>query len=116
MRPRNARFWVWHQDDYVKLTLTPSRPALETYHRSAHEEGWASRYTRWELSDGVVLRVSEDDGRDCDGRMSSSEECECQLDRLAAHEVPWIPGAPRLPDWELASRGQRDYSAEAAGY
>lgn len=35
---RNARFWVWHNDDYVKLTLSPGE-SISTFQSESTEEG-----------------------------------------------------------------------------
>ena len=114
---KRVRFWVFYRDDYVRLTLTPSRPRLEAGYGGRCDEGWSRSYTAWELDGPVVLREWCEDGADCDGRHSSEGEDVCPIDQLAAHEVPeWCGPAPRMPKWERRRSGQRDYSAEAAGY
>ena len=126
---RNARFWVSHNDGWVKLTLKPDQ-SLEVYQRHATDEGWSSSWECWTHQGDSVLRECEADGCDCDGRSSSSHEDECPLDQLVvvphvkqcaySDEFPdgWMPDddAPLTPAWEKVGSRQRDYAAEAAGY
>jgi hypothetical protein len=110
---------------YRFIVLTGDSPVLETSERHQHEEGWSSTYTRWELDGDVVTCSTYTGGRDCDGRHSSTFVVACPVGELAAREVyadgndEASVGGPlpfRVPAWAERSRGQRDYSAEAAGY
>ena len=80
------------------------------------DEGWSSvaeQYT-YDRSTGVVDCSAYTDGRDCDGRMSTEWHGYAlvdELDRMPADEY-----GPARPKWNQLRRGQRDYSAEAAGY
>lgn len=110
---RNARFWVCWRDGWVKLTLRPNQ-TLELHSGGPTDEGYSCTsevYTH----EGDCVRVEYSTwGRDCDGRHEWNCECVCPLDSLQADVVEG--SAIRLPVWERERSGQRDYTAEAAGY
>ena len=126
---KNARFWTWINDGWVKLTLRPGS-TLWWSHYTSHDEGWSSETVEWFLGDDVVTRTTETDGSDCDGRLSRSYVDECGIGELASvpamkqceyseeHWDGWEidPTRPMRPDWQKVRSGQRDYAAEAAGY
>ena len=109
---KNARFWTYINGSPVKLTLRPWQ-RLHWSSGGPCEEGWSVEFERWEHAGDMVRRDSGTDGADCDGRLSTHDECECALDRLAnGSEFDGVNYA----DWQRVSSGQRDYAAEAAGY
>lgn len=115
MKEANLRFWIFHNDDYVKLTVCPGKP-VAFVKGGRHDEGWS--YTRIEYrneGDNVLHRTVESDGVDCDGRLSTFEESWCPKEELAAWQSPY-EGAPMLPNWQYGRSRQRDYRAEAYGY
>jgi hypothetical protein len=98
---RTARFWVWENGGWVKLTLKPGEERSR-YHSCRTEEGYAADCVTWTSTEEGVLRESATDGRDCDGRYSS---CRTDLARFEnLHAVPaWVEdGAPP----ELDEKGQ----------
>lgn len=106
---------------YRFIVLTEDAPVLETSDRHQHEEGWSATYTRWALDGDVVTCSTYTDGRDCDGRHSTTCAVVCPVTALAVHDVhDWEGDGAllpfRVPAWAERSRGQRDYTAEAAGY
>lgn len=107
----NARFWIFVHDGFVKLTLRQGRP-LRYWRAWDTDEGWSSVSEYFRLVDGVVLRDCSDDGRDCDGRMSSHVELACPVAALQSRDGFAVP----LPRWDRVSESRRDYQAEAAGY
>lgn len=109
----NARFWVWWNDGWVKLTLRPEQK-LECGWRKPTDEGWSSYYESWEHDGSGVLCQSEDDGVDCDGRLTRNWEGYCPLERLSWVETDDLE--VNRPAWERGNAYQRDYSAEACGY
>lgn len=126
--PTNARFWVYINGDFVKLTMNPG-DVLEHYSSEDTEEGWASEYDCWSYEDGVIDREYVSDGRDCDGRLSHASQSYCRVGALKADESPKGPtfltwetrGNPPCdshlrPLWIFGDSSQRDYSAEAMGY
>ena len=80
------------------------------------DEGTDSFYSSFAFKNGVVIRKEETDGRDCDGRMSTSKALLYYPEDRKYHRP--YPDRPRMkfPTWELVRDRQRDYAAEAAGY
>lgn len=109
-----AKFW-FYADGWVRIRLR-ARQTLEWRVRTQTDEGWFEQSVRWTHAVDRVTRVSETDGRDCDGRTSTRSVSECPIDRLAADVNPVRFGWPATPDWRPVDSSQRDYSAEAAGY
>ena len=126
---RNARFWVWWHDGWVKLTLRPDQSVEAGYNRTT-DEGWCSWRERWSFDGDKVTREAKSDGVDCDGRLTRFHTDECHVYQLAVvphqKQTPWIegvgcefvddPDAPLTPDWQNVSASQRDQYAEMAGY
>lgn len=124
-----ARFWTFHNGDWVKLSLRPEQ-TLATYHYQRDEEGYSSQSVVWTHNGLGVFRETSTRGRDCDGVRSSTFEDYCPMRRLA--HVPCVDrtydgaetpehdekGAPmRRPRWtESAPTRCYDQYAEAAGY
>lgn len=110
--PKVVRFWIWHNDGYVRLTLRDGQ-SLMWKSRGPTDEGWLEQGEMWRYDDGVVLNESWTDGVDCDGRFSSGGEWMCPWTDLATHITPDKVGTPL---WTRVSYSQRDFSAEAMGY
>lgn len=134
--PATVRFWEWVGAGWVKLTLSEGQE-LAWCRRERHEEGWSRDWAVWHYHEGVVYRTSGTDGTDCDGRHSSMSEDVCPAAALASVQAvehhdfqsdlgEWVERREPIPDglggviwrpsWRAASRSQRDYTAEAAGY
>ena len=88
---RNARFWIWQNGSPVKLTLRPDAPRLCHYEYHQTDEGWESSTNWYWLENGRVYRDWENDGRDCDGRLTSYGLNSCSIDRLASRHVGTCP-------------------------
>jgi hypothetical protein len=83
---QNARFWVYENGDWVKLTVRPGKPLQWGYSR-ATEEGYHSEGHEWRIEDDMVIHEATSDGRDCDGRLQQFAEYQCKLGLLPG-EVP----------------------------
>lgn len=111
----NARFWIFHNLDWVKITLRPGQK-IEFCHFEHTDEGFASSADRYENCGDFLLHSWMHDGRDCDGRHSDSGERECRMDMLEA-DFTWDETVDvRLPLWSKVESRQYDQFAEAAGY
>ncbi len=108
----NARFWLWINDGWVKLTLRPGQTLAWASTRST-DEGWASEYECFEHDGAGVLSVCGTDGVDCDGRLETHREFYCPLECLKAHVAD---DGTFIPSWDRKPAYQRDHSAEMAGY
>lgn len=119
----NARFWVYLNGDWVKLTLRPGQ-FIEHREISTDEEGYSAEDDHvWRYAPGncrglqpLVRYERHLRSRDCDGSYSGYEESACELHRLQTHHVP-DEDYPPLPKWEPVGKPlYRDFTAERAGY
>ena len=114
----NIRFWDWISPSMsdvfpklvnsgpVKITLKPGH-RLEWTHGGPTEEGYFwSRVTWFHCGDHIVKRT-EYDTRDCDGRYTGNRESV-----IFVADIPWRSVAR----FKVYKRLERDHSAEAAGY
>lgn len=134
---RNARFWIWHNDGWVKLTLRPGQK-LEFTYGGEHEEGWSRTETTYEYDEeaGVVVCITATRSQDCDGPHSDYAKVYSPLHALKARSMfeecgrwMWdefseqdvvIPSSSDYgiyaPEWFRVESHQRDYYAESMGY
>lgn len=113
----NARFWINENGTPSKVTLAPGQ-SLSWSQGGPTDEGWSA--SGWTLEQPLdrpewVTLSRWSDGRDCDGRLSRHWEGECHITRLHSHLNEYTHPSGQ-PDWSEQGAGQRDYSAEAAGY
>ena len=126
--PPSARFWVWWNDGWVKLTLRPGQTLSHGY-SGPTDEGWSSEHHNYEYDAETLCVTSHctSDGSDCDGRLTRYYDCECRVDDLHAVPPPPLDEQafcrrsirefwPMRPLWKKIGSSQRDYNAEAAGY
>jgi hypothetical protein len=116
---RVRRFWYWINGSPVKITIKLGETiTIET--GGSHEEGWSREVITFHVWNGCVLQDVYTDGQDCDGRISTSASLRCPFDQLQAvpgcEDAEKILGPSLWPKWQRVKSGQRDYSAEAAGY
>ena len=112
----NARFWVWWNDGWVKLTGKPGQ-RLTFSKGGPTDEGWSREgetyyFDNDPVTPGVVCQ-SGSDGRDCDGRFSTYAEYFCSFQDLSARE---LEDGRRVPIWQKTEASRRDYTAESMGY
>lgn len=117
---RNARFWIWENDDWVKVTVKVHQQ-LVWYQGGPTHEGWRSKRVVFTHVGDVIERETTSDGCDCDGRLTRTHTEICKIENLKLDEPyreegsnDWVP--PGVPQWEKESSFQRDYEAERAGY
>ena len=128
---RNARFWTWLNDGWVKITLLPEQTL--THHTGGPtDEGYSYTTLTYE-HEGDAVRCEESTAAcDCDGRLDRGCESYCRLDDLRQRDMGSVDECGQwrgdeyvacpenagifAPSWIRADRWQRDYAAEAAGY
>lgn len=122
----NARFWEFVNMEWVRITLRPGQK-LAWRLGGRHDEGWTREFTQFEyvaevdVQRPMIICFHEEDGTDCDGRMTRRSLHECVLEHLDFQDpVPGRAGdsgipVPR-PRWVARDQDIRDYAAEAAGY
>jgi hypothetical protein len=120
----NARFWVWENDGWIKITLKPGQ-TLRHFRGGETDEGYSNEWQSYEYDgdEGTVVSRYSNESRDCDGRHVYYADSHCPISELQARppepaDPEWgteeIP-VPR-PEWRKGSASQRDYYAEAMGY
>ena len=117
---RNARFWEYINEDYVKITLRPEQ-MLEWSISGPTDEGWAWEYHSWSHEGSCIKHECDTAARDCDGRFDQNTKSQTSVTKLvdhAAYQEPLdhVGNVIMLPSWEPVTSSQRDYTAEAAGY
>jgi hypothetical protein len=101
-RKAHARFF-----DNGRRILLMENQERRFYRSDKTEEGWDSQDEWYTFIQDTVYLMVHTDGRDCDGRVSTTSHFSALLssrDRKG-----------RL-DWKHGHKSQRDYAAEAAGY
>lgn len=111
-KPRNARFWIWWNQDWVKLTLKEGQD-LHLFESQVEDEGWSSFSVQYTHKGDFVEMQYMSDGIDCDGRLQRGGTSVCDLGQLASREMV---GGTMAPQWIKAEEHQRDFQAERAGY
>ena len=112
MSTKNARFWIWENNGWIKLTLRPGQELTWTAF-STHDEGWSRYSTVWEYCGDVVECHQYVDGCDCDGRHSQDIVHTTPIDTLPHGNVFDLPVSPH---WTEGESSQYDQYAELAGY
>lgn len=105
----NARFWIWWNDDWVKLTLEPNT-TLQLYDAHETDEGYSFQSEFFEHDGDTLIRESTSGGRDCDGPIEYHDVSECHLSTLDTC------AEPQCPPWQRVKAWQRDTYAEQMGY
>ena len=117
-----ARFWIYVNNDYVKISLKPGQ-TLNWYTKEATDEGWSGEGLSFEYDADLVLvlRESVTEGRDCDGRIQYFDKAQCAIEDLQngndtfdmfeehGHIV-------QFPCWERVTSEVCDEQAQKAGY
>lgn len=110
---RNARFWEYHNGDWVKITLKPKQE-LSIDHGGQHEEGHWRSYCSWKNDINRVIRYNCVSGSDCDGRYRRDWTDCCPIGELQQMPHENAPGP--TPNWRNVSESQRDFTAEFMNY
>lgn len=115
--PRNARFWIYWNGDYVKLTMAPGQ-RIDIGQRGPHEEGWSAEYESYEHTGAGVFCEHLSEGRGCDGYSRHYGTSYCPLSELGARENDWDSAGQglRMPRWGDSESEQRDEYAEMSAY
>jgi hypothetical protein len=113
MAKQQARFWIFTVSP-VRIKINKGQ-TLSHYRGWRHEEGWSSESHTFSFDGEVVTSEYGTDGRDCDGRLSTSGESHCAVADLQSGYFDESEGI-HYPDWQRGKQSQRDEYAEAAGY
>lgn len=111
--PVNARFWIWWNQGWIKLTMKPG-DTVTMHTGGATDEGYSCEDQTYEY-DGECVQSSIDTwGRDCDGGHEWHGESSCQVTSLRDNEAD--EHGPARPEWKRGNCHQRDQYAELSGY
>lgn len=110
-----ARFWVYWNGSFVKLTLAPGE-RVSLFRGGPTDEGYfqESETYYFREDESEVVQDFNSWGSDCDGRFERGGTVTCNVFLLRAVTREGCPYP--LPDWQYGGQYQRDYAAEAAGY
>jgi hypothetical protein len=114
----NARFWVYVNDGWVKLTMKPDSELVH-YRRGPCDEGWSGNGSTWRFDGHTLREYWIDEGRDCDGYIRTTGERYCDVGELKARVEEadsQFPDNPPRPVWHAGDERVHDEYAVAAGY
>lgn len=121
-KPRTVRFWRYHSDGYVKLTLHPGQ-VIRFICGGSHDEGYSFSVDEFRHVGPYIELISTAWGRDCDGPRSDSVTSICNPSDLMINETyesywqePGHDPAIRLPQWRSVESVTFDQFAEMSGY
>lgn len=115
-----ARFWVWHNGGWVKLSLREGESLQAVSYRET-DEGFCSEWCTWTFEPAdhpFAALVRQEYGtrsRDCDGLHEFYSEMVCRKDWLKYSQSEDSADV-FVPNWESVSKSCRDHAAEAMGY
>ena len=119
----NIRIWIYWNEGIVRITI-PRDGSFEVIRGGQTDEGWSSYGETFEHDsyDDTITRTCCNDGRDCDGRLTSVSVFKWTVGNgtTQMHQFTDDGGLvlvpERQPDWITENGYQRDEYAEAAGY
>lgn len=111
---KNARFHVYVNGGYVKLTLRPGQ-SLQWAKSEWNGEGSSWQWDKWENDNGVVINTYASGGRDCDGIHREGGARHCAIDKLKG-EADYEDSSILKPEWINGAAEVYDQYAELANY
>jgi hypothetical protein len=111
----NARFWVYVNDGWVKITLRPIQ-TLSHHSFCRDDEGAAWHSDTWHHTGAAVTWQFLDGGTDCDGRTERTGALAADISDLEELD-PLAPETFRRPFWQGSEDVEiEDSFAQAANY
>lgn len=123
-----AHFWVFVNEGFVRLSLKDGQ-SIEHTTGGPTDEGYYHDCEKWTRDGEIIIREFVSWEADCDGRFETHSTPTAHIEELERNEQyeavqdddGWhMPESGRIicltPEWVRGRSGQRDYSAEAAGY
>lgn len=109
----NARFWLWWNQSWVKITLRPGE-SVSMYTGAPTDEGYSCEAQVYSYDEDVVEYAITTWGSDCDGRHEWHGNGHCHVSNLQANDAD--EHGPARPEWVKGHSRQYDQYAEMAGY
>jgi hypothetical protein len=113
MPMKQIRFWIYQNNGAVLIKMKKGQ-SLAHFYSMRTDEGYNSGGNEWIFDGRTLTNNWWTDGRDCDGRISSSGECYCEADLLKSGYSD--EAGIKYPRWRQGPSCQRDYQAELANY
>lgn len=114
MKTPNARFWVFWNGSWAKLTLRPGEE-LNVRFFSRDEEGCSYEHSSFTHEGVEIVEQWCNGGTDCDGRLERTGSRRCAIGFLRTAE-PTEANGPMLPEWVDGPVDIYDQFAQAANY
>ena len=119
----NARFMIWYNDQYTKITLKPGQ-TISLRNFRYHDEGYSERIETYSYASDEPIVYSEYEGysRDCDGPYELYSESHFVVDQNYSNvernelETDYYVLDRHVPKWIKGKSSQRDVYAEMMGY
>jgi len=119
---KTARFWIYVNNDYVKISLKPGQ-TLDWYVKEATDEGWSGEGLTFQYDEGNgrVIRESVTEGRDCDGLIQYFDKAQCAIENFRDGDetfdmIEEHGKVVQFPSWERVTSEVYDDEAQKAGY
>ena len=117
--PESVFFFVWWDGGYKCVILSKEEPKCQLERGGPDEEGYyyeSETFTLTQDSNGnwIVDVDRYTDGRDCDGRLETSDNYWCHVGELGNKRSRC--GCFPVPNWQDGGGSQRDHYAEAMNY
>jgi len=117
---QTVRFWVLWRGGWVRLALRNGQE-IHLEFSEPTDEGFFYECDQYCWIDDFIYRQDFVRQRDCDGLYDHYHDSVCHIldvtKGVVIKELFDDPDVPdRAPVWRVTKRGQRDYTAEAAGY
>jgi len=109
---KNARFWTWINDGWIRMTLQPGQEITHCV-GGPHEEGYSYETTTYTHHGETVGREVFTESRDCDGRYDNAYSQAAAIDALDNVETP---DRVMRPDWQTIDETQRPQNAPQGAF
>lgn len=116
-KPARALFQYYWKGRMIPILVYAGSNVLLDTGRQETDEGWNREAAKFEFDGDTVTLECFDEGRDCDGYLSSCNRLACAYEDLAAHSHTNEHGVEtRSPLWKRLDSTVYDESAVRAGY
>jgi hypothetical protein len=110
---RHVKFWTFSATGALVKIKMRAGDTFRHHWGARTDEGWSSEDLQFSFDGVRVTCETFTEGVDCDGRMQRFGESFFFAGQ--EHQGTELAGV-RFPKWQSLASGQRDYTAEAAGY
>lgn len=112
---KSIRFWEWINDGPVKITLQAGQSLHHSTYQK-HDEGFSATFNQWHFDGHYVYCEHIDDGRDCDGRLTTDNHFYFKVNDAQAGNVCNFDASVIFPHWQHGSAEIFDQYAQSMNY